>query len=118
MAGIVRIDDKLIGVDEFIKSLKLGGQFESLIEQLVRERLTVLAAKKHGVDVTAEEIQERADQFRRIQGLHRAADTNAYFDRLGVSLDDFETFVTDGIYQEKIMAEVCSDKAVEEYFQL
>jgi peptidylprolyl isomerase len=118
MAAIVRIDDELIGVDDFIRSLKLGGQFESLVEQLVRERLTVLAAKKHGIDVSAQEIQERADQFRRIQGLHRAADTNAYLDRLGVSLDEFETFIVDGLYQEKMLAEVCSDKAVQEYFQL
>ena len=31
---------------EFIRILKLTGQFESLIEQLVRDKLTVRAAKK------------------------------------------------------------------------
>ncbi len=117
MTTIVRIDDEVIGTEEFIRTLKLTGQFESLIEQLVRDKLTVRAAKKHGISVSADEIQERADQFRRVQNLHRATDMNHYLDTLGVSLDEFESFVTDGLYQEKMMAEVCNDKAVEAYFK-
>lgn len=118
MAGIVRIDDEVIGTEEFIRILKLTGQFESLIEQLVRDKLTVRAAKKRRIAVSPEEIQERADQFRRVQGLHRAADMNNYLNALGVSLDEFEAFITDSLYQEKVMAEVGSDKAVEAYFKL
>lgn len=118
MAAIVRIDDEIIGTEDFIKTLKLTGQFESLIEQLVRDKLTVRVAKKQGIPVSPEEIQDRADQFRRVQGLHRAADMNHYLDTLGVSLDEFESFVTDGLYQEKMMADVCSDKAVDDYFKL
>ena len=118
MAAIVRIDDEVIDTDYFIRTLKLTGQFEGLIEQLVREKLTVQAAKKAGIAMPAEEIQERADQFRRIQGLHRAADMNHYLDTLGVTLDEFEDFIVDSLYHEKMMAQVCSDKAVEQYFKL
>jgi peptidylprolyl isomerase len=118
MAGIVRIDDEVIDTDYFIRTLKLTGQFEGLVEQLVREKLTVLAARKRGLPVAPEEIQERADQFRRIQGLHRAADMNHYLDALGISLDEFEDFVTDGLVHEKMMEQVCSDAAVEQYFKL
>jgi len=118
MAGIVRIDDEVIDTDYFIRTLKLTGQFEGLVEQLVREKLTVLAARKRGLPVAPEEIQERADQFRRIQGLHRAADMNQYLDALGISLDEFEDFVTDGLVHEKMMEQVCSDAAVEQYFKL
>jgi parvulin-like peptidyl-prolyl isomerase len=118
MTAIVRIDDEVIGTDDFIRTLKLTGQFEGLIEQLVRDKVTVRAAKKQGVAVSAEDIQERADQFRRVQGLHRATDMNHYLDTLGVSLDEFETFITESLYQEKMMAIVCSDKAVEGYFKM
>jgi parvulin-like peptidyl-prolyl isomerase len=118
MAAIVRIDDETIGVEDFLRTLKLNGQFEGLIEQLVRDKLAVRAAKKQGIPVSPEEIQERADQFRRVQGLHRATDMNNYLDALGVSLDEFETFITDSLYQEKMMEQVCSDKAVQEYFKL
>lgn len=118
MTSIVRIDDEVIDTEGFIRNLKLTGQFEGLVDQLVRERLTVHAAKKQGMRVTPEEIQERADQFRRVKGLHRAADTNRYFDALGVTLDDFEAFLTDSLYEEKMMQTVCSEDAVESYFQL
>ncbi|WP_420473442.1 peptidylprolyl isomerase [Noviherbaspirillum sp. ST9] len=118
MTAIVRIDDEVIGIEDFVRTLKLTGQFEGLIEQIVRDKLTVRAAKKHGVKVSPDEIQERADNFRRVQGLHRAADMNNYLNALGVSLDEFENFVTDSLYQEKMMADVCSDKAVEHYFKL
>lgn len=118
MTAIVRIDDEVIGTEDFIRTLKLSGQFEGLIEQLVRDKLTVRAAKRRGLPLAPEEIQDRADQFRRVQGLHRAADMNNYLDALGVSLDEFETFITDSLYQEKMMAEVGSAKAVEAYFKL
>ena len=118
MSAIVRIDDQTIGIEDFVKTLKLNGQFESLVEQLVRDRITVLAAKKRGIALAPDEVQERADQFRRIQGLHRAADMNNYLDALGVTLDEFEAFIVDSLYQEKMMEEVCSDAAVAEYFHL
>ena len=58
MTAIVQIDDEVIDAGEFMRLLKLNGQFDSLIEQLVRDKLTVRAAKKHGVVVTAEDIPD------------------------------------------------------------
>ena len=118
MTAIVRIDDEVVDVSEFIRLLKLTGQFDGLIEQLVRDKLTVRAAKKSGVAVSDEEIQNRADQFRRIRGLHRAADMNNYLDALHVSLDEFEVYITDTLYQEKMLDKVGTEREIEEYFQL
>jgi peptidylprolyl isomerase len=118
MATIVKIDDEVIDTEGFIRVLKLSGQFESLVEQLVRDRLTARAAKKVGIALTDDEIQERADQFRRVRGLHRAADMNLYLDAVGASLDEFEAFLTASLLEEKMMARVCSEQAVEDYFKL
>ncbi len=118
MAKIVRIDDEVIDTDAFVRTLKLGGQFEGLIEQMVRDRLTVRAARKLGLAVAPADIQERADQFRRSQGLHRAADMHHYLDMLGVSVDEFEAFISDGLLQEKMLEQVCSEAQVERYFKL
>ena len=118
MTALVKIDDEVIDTEDFVRILKLSGQFESLVDQLVREKLTVRAAQKLGIDVPAEQIQERADQFRRVRGLHRASDMNRYLDALGVSLDEFEAFITGSLYEEKMMEIVCSARAVNEYFQL
>ena len=117
MTAIVRIDDEVVDVSEFIRLLKLTGQFDSLIEQIVRDKLTVHAARKQGITVTADDIQQRADQFRRVRGLHRATDMNQYLDALGVSLDEFEAFITDGLYQEKMLEVVGNEAAVVVDFQ-
>lgn len=118
MAKIVRIDDEVIDTDGFVRALKLGGQFEGLIEQMVRDRLTVRAARKLGLAAAPADVQERADQFRRSQGLHRAADMHLYLDTLGVSLDEFEDFISDGLLQEKMLEQVCSEQQIEHYFKL
>ncbi len=118
MSDIVKIDDEVFTVDDFIKLLKLDGRFENLMEDILRDRLAVQAAKRAGIQVSAEDLQEKADQYRRVHGLHRAKDTHDYFTALGVSVEDFEAFLSDMVYHEKIMAQVAQDAAIEEFFQL
>jgi parvulin-like peptidyl-prolyl isomerase len=118
MMTIVKIDGASIDLAELIRTLKLTGQFEALLEQFVRDRLTVLSAKKSGIQVSEAQIQERADQFRRVRGLHRASDTNKYLDAMRISLEELEAFIRDSLYQEKMLRKVCSDQAVQGYFKL
>src|SRR5579864_6355793 len=118
MTTIVKIDGDAIDLAEFVRILKLTGQFEALLEQFVRDRLAALGARKAGIQVSEAEIQERADQFRRVRGLHRASDTNKYLDAMRISLEEFETFISDSLYQEKMMRKVCGEQAIEGYFKL
>lgn len=118
MTSVVKIDGNAIELAEFVRTLKLTGQFEALLEQFVRDRLAVLGAKKVGIQVSEAEIQERADQFRRVRGLHRASDTNKYLDAMRITLDEFEAFISASLYQEKMMRKVCDDQSVQGYFKL
>jgi peptidylprolyl isomerase len=118
MTTVVKIDGDAIELAEFVRSLKLTGQFEALLEQFVRDRLAALGARKAGIQVMDAEIQERADQFRRVRGLHRASDTNKYLDAMRISAEEFEAFISDGLYQEKMMRKVCGDPGVQGYFKL
>jgi len=118
MSGIVKIDDEVFSTDDLIKLLKLDGRFENLMEDILRDKLAVRAAKKSGVALSDEEVQEKADQYRRVHGMHRARDTNDYLDALGVSLDDFESFLTDMLYHQKAREQVCTEAAIQEFFQL
>jgi parvulin-like peptidyl-prolyl isomerase len=118
MTTVVDIDGKAIDLAEFLRTLKLTGQFAPLLEQFVRDRLAALAARKAGLQASEAEIQERADQFRREHGLHRASDTNRYLDAMRITLEEFEAFITDCVYRDKMMSTVCSDQAVQAYFKL
>ncbi|MFO1217509.1 MAG: peptidylprolyl isomerase [Burkholderiaceae bacterium] len=118
MTTLVKIDGETIDVEAFLRTLKLTGQYETLLEQMVRDRLAARGARKLGIRVSEAEIQERADQFRRVRGLHRAADTNKYLDAMRISLDEFEAFIADTLYQEKMMQRLTGDEAVQAYFNL
>jgi parvulin-like peptidyl-prolyl isomerase len=118
MTTVIKIDGNAIDLTELVRVLKLTGQYEGLLEQFVRDRLAVLGARKAGIKVSEEEIQERANQFRRVRGLHRASDTNKYLDTLRVSAEEFEDFIASGLYQEKMMRKVCGEQAVTGYFKL
>lgn len=115
---VARINDETITAEDFVKLLRLDNSFNSLIERIVTEKLTVQVARQSGISVSAQEVQERVDQFRRVQGLHRAQDTLDFLEALGVSVEEFETYMTDSLYREKMLAQVTSRDAVEEYFRL
>ncbi len=115
---VARIDDETISAEEFIKILKLDNTFNTLIERILVAKLTVQAAKRGGITVSNEEVQERADQFRRAEGLHRAQEAQSFLDALGVTLDDFEHYITETLYREKMMARITNRQAIEDYFRL
>lgn len=118
MTELVRINDEVITTDSLIRHLKLNGQYDTIIEDLVREKLTVHEARKTGVEVTAEDVQARADQIRRVRGLHRAVDMNRWLDQIGVTVDDLEQFILHMLYFERMQERIASDDAVESYFNL
>ncbi len=118
MTDLVKIDDEVITSDDFIKLLKLTGRFDGLMEEILKDKLTVHAAKRQKVALVPEELQERADQIRRVWGLHRAQDTFKWLEDRGLTLEDLEQFVSEMLYHEKMMAKVSNDEAIEAYFKL
>jgi parvulin-like peptidyl-prolyl isomerase len=118
MSDLVRINEEVITTDSFIKMLKLTGRFDSLMDEIMKEKLTVHAARKAGLEPSPEKIQERADQIRRIRGLHRAADMNQYLDAVKINLDDFEAFVVEHILYDEMNTRIVNEEAVDEYFKL
>ncbi len=118
MTDLVRINDEIVDNDGFLTNLKLGGRFDALLEEFVNDRLVVHAAKKAGIVVKPQEIQERADQLRRVRGLHRAADMKRYLETLKVTVQQYEDFIGETLYYEKMMDQVLSDAAVDKYFRL
>lgn len=115
---IARIDDEILDADDFVKILRLDNRFNTLIEPILIDKLMVRAAKQSGITVTPAEVQERVDQFRRVEGLHRAQDAFAFLEALGVTLDEFETHMTEILYRERMLAQITRKEAIEEYFRL
>ncbi|MCI0732802.1 MAG: peptidylprolyl isomerase [Methylococcaceae bacterium] len=114
---VARIDDESISAEAFVKLLKLEGKLDSLLEKVLIDKLLVHAAKKAGIRILAEEIQERVDQFRRMNNLHRARDTIEYLDNVGLSVDELEEFIVEILYREKMRESILDDAAVERFYK-
>lgn len=118
MTVLAKINSEEIGTDDFVRLLKLHGKFDHIMEDIIIERLAVHSARKMGLTVSPEEIQAKFDQIRRINGLHRAKATSEFLQHLGVTLDEFESYLTDMIYKEKIIGSITTESAIQEYFSL
>jgi parvulin-like peptidyl-prolyl isomerase len=118
MADLMKIDDEVITSDSFVKYLKLSGRFDELLDEVVKEKLVVQSAKRDGVKITDEAVQQRADQLRRVKGLHRAVEMQRYLESLKVSVAEYQAFVTDTLYYDRMMERILSDESVDKFFQL
>jgi parvulin-like peptidyl-prolyl isomerase len=118
MADLMKIDDELITADRFVALLKLSGRFDAIFDEIVKERVIVHAAKRHGIQVTPEAVQERADQLRRVNGLHRAVEMKRFLEAMKVSVAEYQAFITDMLYCEKMMERIMSEESVEKFFNL
>lgn len=118
MTNLIRINDEIISTDSFVKLLKLSGRFDALIDDIVQEKLAVHSAKKLGVRLTPELIQQRADQLRRVNGLHRAVEMKRYLDSMKVSAEEYEIYVAETLCFEKMMEQVVTEEKVEQFFRL
>jgi parvulin-like peptidyl-prolyl isomerase len=118
MSTAIKINDEAVSAEQFIKILKLSNEFPLLAERIIRDKITVHEAKKKGIKVSTGEVQQEADDFRRVTALHRAKETKEWMDKAGVALDDFEAFITEKIYKKKMVETITSKKAIEEYFKL
>ena len=118
MADLMKIDDEVITADRFVNLLKLTGRFDAIFDEIVKERVIVHAAKRNGVKITPEAVQQRADQLRRVNGLHRAVEMKRFLEAMKISVTEYQAFITDMLYYEKMMERIMSDESVEKFFNL
>ncbi|MGD8841927.1 MAG: peptidylprolyl isomerase [Gammaproteobacteria bacterium] len=115
---IAKIDDQEISADDLVKYLKLHNKFEEIIEEMILDRVATLEALRAGVTVADEQLQETFDNVRRLRGLHRARDTIDFINNLGMTLEEFQTFLHDNLCKDKLLADVQSEQKMKEYFDL
>lgn len=118
MTNLIRINDEIISSDSFVKLLKLSGRFDGLIDDIVQEKLAVHSARKHGVRITPELVQQRSDQLRRVNGLHRAVEMKRYLESMKVTPEEYEVYVTETLCFENMMEQVVTEDKVEQFFRL
>ncbi|MFK7912638.1 MAG: peptidylprolyl isomerase [Pseudomonadales bacterium] len=115
--NVLKINGTALSSEQLVSWLKLTGRFSSVINDMVQEKLTAVAARKQGLAVSDDDLQEAVENHRRIHGLFRVADANEFLDAAGASLEDYENFIEDGLLAAKLLDDVASETAVTAHFQ-
>lgn len=100
---------------DILQQVKLSGKVLEIIEEIISRKIIIEAANEAQIKVTADELQEGADNFRLSHQLHNAKDTWEWLSKRGLSLDDFEKIVDYSLVYIKLGKHLFQEK-IEGYF--
>jgi parvulin-like peptidyl-prolyl isomerase len=100
---------------DILEQVKLSCGVPGILEQILVRRILELQADKLGITITADELQERANFFRRANNLYSAKKTIQWLDQYRLSIDELEKMIYFELLNEKVSNYCCEGK-IEEYF--
>ncbi len=86
-------------------------QFKKVRDTLLYQEIIAWNAQSRGIEVTPEEIQMEADQFRRQHHLEKASDTLTWLNEQQVDEEDFEAGLQKQVLRCKLADQLYSQKA-------
>jgi parvulin-like peptidyl-prolyl isomerase len=102
--------------EDVIRFLSLTGQSQSIYNQIIIHKEVVKKAKELGIEISDEQLQRFADNFRSLKGLYSAQEMIDYLERSGLDEDDFEAFCEASLLMADLKEHMADKKKVEEYF--
>lgn len=104
-----------IGVAEVVDYLRLSGQFAEALNEVVKRKIAVKAAKDNGIEIGEDELQRAADAFRIANGMNKASETEEWLASHGISLEALESFLETNLLVSKMKDKLVDDTDKEEY---
>ena len=101
-----KLNEIEINVAEVVDYLRITGQFTPALREVVERKFTAEEAKRRGIVVTDEELQQAADGFRFLHDLSKASDTEEWLKSTGTSLETFEQHLETNILMSKLKDEL------------
>lgn len=86
----VKLNELAISMAEVVDYTRITGGFAEALQEVVRRKITVEAAKEKGLTISPEELQRAADVFRTVNNLKTADDTENWLKENGLSLEALE----------------------------
>jgi parvulin-like peptidyl-prolyl isomerase len=104
-----------VSAEDVLQQVKLSGQLAAIQESISIRRIIQKTAAEKGIEVTSEEVQVSADEFRKVNNLQRAENTLAWLQQRGLAVEDFEAMIHFSILQSKLAKHLFTDQ-VDAYF--
>jgi parvulin-like peptidyl-prolyl isomerase len=104
-----------ISAEDVLQQVKLSGQLGAVKNAIALRHLIQTTAVEQGIEVTPEEIQTCADEFRTANNLERTEETLAWLQRRELGVEDFEAMIHLSVLQSKLAKHLFADQ-VDTYF--
>ena len=112
---VVSVGEHHITIEQALQALRLRRRHEpGLMEELLREAVIARALAEDPPDVSAEELQLAADEFRSANRLFDAASTHRWLTAMGLSVESFRAMLRGGVQAMKLKERVTA-RQVERY---
>jgi len=102
--------------DDVIKFLSFTDQSDGIIRHVILYKEAEKKAAELGLIIPDEDLQEYADNFRKMHGLDTAEDTYAFLSSKGLTEDDFEQFCEGALSIIRLKDHLSDKNKIEEYF--
>jgi putative peptide maturation system protein len=113
---LLRVNRTFLKVDEAVACVDFIWDQAPVIKRLVNRCLVQEELEKSGIALSAEELQEAMDAFRRTRRLYKAEDTVRWLERHGTTQEKLEGLVAGEAVVGKLRDQLTAGK-VEAYFQ-
>jgi peptidylprolyl isomerase len=112
---LASLSNTQLSLGAFLKKLHTQGRLRPLVLEILIAQLVRQQAQQEGLTVSDEELQSVADLFRRLHGLHTAADTHTWLLARGLTVDGFEAGLEDSLLAAKLKQHLTAGQ-VDDYF--
>ena len=102
--------------EEVVKFLTLTGQAQAIFFQIIKNKEVRKKAEGLGLAVSDDELQEFADHYRAMRGLHTADEMLRFLKEAGLTEDDFEAFCEASVLTMAVRDRLSTEQRIEEYF--
>jgi putative peptide maturation system protein len=97
----LEVNGEEVSLYDVLKRAKLKGTLQ-LIEDGINAALIQQAAEQRGIDVSDEELQQAADEYRAANDLHDAETTQVWLESKNLSYEDWESLLEYQVNERKL----------------
>jgi parvulin-like peptidyl-prolyl isomerase len=107
----------IVNNQDLLRQIKITGKIPELLHGILQQRVLEASARDLNLEISEEEIQKGADQFRVANRLETVPATQQWLDDRQLSMEDFEQLVITNLLAPKIAQKMFFDQAAPYFYQ-
>ncbi|MEM1292034.1 MAG: peptidylprolyl isomerase [Cyanobacteria bacterium P01_H01_bin.162] len=114
---MVRLTGSVINPEKVVEHLKHEVKIKSVQQQILEQLVVIQASEARGIDVSSEEIQAEADQFRYQNRLENASQTYNWLDDQLITAEDWEQGIHARLLSQKLSQHLFDSQVAAHFLQ-